>query len=82
MGTIATIAGATKPKDGLFPLAERSIPMADEYKRITLRLPFEMWKRMLSLTIDSKLAGKNETVTDIALAAIERELNRREKAGK
>ena len=56
--------------------------MTDEHKRITLRLPFEMWKRMLSLTIDSKLAGKNETVTDIALAAIERELNRREKAGK
>jgi len=56
--------------------------MTDEYKRIALRMPFEMWKRMLSLTIDSKLAGKNETVTDIALTAIERELNRREKAGK
>jgi hypothetical protein len=58
------------------------IKAQDEYKRITLRLPFEMWKRMLSLTIDSKLAGKNETVTDIALTAIERELNRRERAGK
>ncbi len=56
--------------------------MADEYKRITLRMPFEMWKRMTVLSTESKLEGKNETVTDIALVAIERELNRREKAGK
>ena len=56
--------------------------MADEYKRINLRLPLEMWKRILSQTTDSKLEGKNETVTSFILVAIERELERRERAGK
>ena len=56
--------------------------MADEYKRINLRLPFEMWKRIAMLSTDSKLEGKKETVTSFILAAVEKELNRREKAGK
>ena len=56
--------------------------MTDEYKRIALRMPFEMWKRMAMLSTESKLEGENETVTDIAIKAIEKELDRREKAGK
>jgi len=55
--------------------------MTEEIKRLTLRMPFEMWRKLTLLSTQAKLEGRNESITDIALVAIERELERREKAG-
>ena len=51
----------------------------DDIKRFTLRLPFDLWKRLTLLSTQAKLEGRDETSTDIVIKALERELDRREK---
>lgn len=54
----------------------------DNIKRLGLRVPVELWERLVRESTNTRLDGKLESLNDITIKALERELIRREKERK